>query len=81
MQCANPNRIAVRFARFDATRNIVVIDPARVLAKANVDTNVPETPAGCMSFPNDADCLTVMPAMGLPYGGQPAAAQELLSVR
>ncbi|WP_296576150.1 MbnP family copper-binding protein [Phreatobacter sp.] len=80
-QCTHSNRIAVRFARFDAARNVVVIDPARVLAKANVDTNAPETPAGCMSFPNDADCLTVMAAMGLAYGGQPAAAQELLSVR
>ncbi|MCZ8321024.1 MAG: metallo-mystery pair system four-Cys motif protein [Novosphingobium sp.] len=80
-QCANANRIAVRFARFDAGRNVVVVDPARVLAKANVDANAPESPAGCMSFPNDPDCMTVMPAMGLSYGGQPAGPQELLSIR
>jgi uncharacterized repeat protein (TIGR04052 family) len=80
-ECANPNRVAIRFDRFDPATNVVVIDPAPVLAKANLDVNAPDTSPGCMSFPGDADCLTVMTRLGLAYGDVPAAAQQLVSMR
>ncbi len=79
--CANPNRMTIRLERFNPAANVVVVDAAPVLAAANVDTNAPETSPGCMSFPNDPDCLTVMPRLGLPYGGQPAQAQTMFRAR
>jgi uncharacterized repeat protein (TIGR04052 family) len=80
-ECANPNRVAVRFDRFDPAANVVVIDPAAVLEAANVDANAPETSPGCMSFPGDADCLTVMTRLGLAYGDVAPGAQQLVSMR
>lgn len=79
--CANPNLVAVRFDRFDPATNVVVIDPAPVLAGANVDVNAPETSPGCMSFPGDPDCLPVMTRLGLAYDGVAAGAQQLVSMR
>lgn len=81
-ECANPNRVAVAFERFDAARQTVVADIGAVLAGANVDVNTPNTSPGCMSFPGDADCLPVMGALGLAYGGLAAPGpQRLFSVR
>lgn len=79
--CANPNRISVIFPEFDATTNVVVIDPAPVVAEADLTINTPETAPGCMSFPGDADCVTVMPKLGLPFDGAPAGVQFLATVR
>lgn len=77
-ECANPNRIAVRFDMFMAGMDgmdTVVLDPAPVLAGANVDENAKDTAPGCMSFPGDADCPAVMSALGLAYDGAPAGTQ------
>ena len=79
--CANPNRMKVTFDAFDLNKNVVVIDPAPVVAQANLRVNASGTSPGCMSFPNDADCDTVMPKLGLPYGSMPAAQQVLLSIQ
>ncbi len=79
--CANPNRVTVTFPGFDPTTSTVVIDPAPVVADADLRVNAPDTSPGCMSFPGDADCTTVMSRLGLPYGDLPAGAQQLLSVR
>lgn len=80
-ECANPNRIAVRLDGFRPGTDMVVIDPAPVLAAADVDANAPGTAAGCMSFPKDADCLTVMERLGLPYMDRPAGTQVLVRLR
>ena len=81
-ECANPNRVAVAFDRFDATKQTVVADIGAVLAAANVDVNAPNTSPGCMSFPGDADCPPVMGALGLAYGGAAAPGpQRLFSIR
>ena len=83
-ECANPNRVAVRLDGFMpgmAGMDTVVIDPAPVLAGANVDVNAPESAPGCMSFPKDADCPPVMSALGLPYEGvAPAGGQQLVTL-
>lgn len=79
--CKNPNRIPVAFAAFDPAKDVVVIDPAKALAEANVDINAPETSPGCMSFPKDADCVSVMPKLGLAYDGVPAGEQTLVTMR
>lgn len=81
-ECGNPNRVAVRFDRFDAATQTVVADIGSVLAGANVDVNAPGTSPGCMSFLNDADCPPVMGALGLPYGNVAAPGpQRFFSVR
>ncbi|MFV0244525.1 MAG: MbnP family copper-binding protein [Qingshengfaniella sp.] len=79
--CANPNRLPVLFTAFDPDTSVVVIDPAPVVAEADLRVNAPNTSPGCMSFPGDADCVTVMEKLGLPYDGLSAGAQQLVSVR
>ncbi|WP_235962435.1 MbnP family copper-binding protein [Jannaschia marina] len=79
--CANPNRPTITLTGFDPDTGSVVIDPAPVVAGADLTVNAPETAAGCMSFPDDPDCTTVMPKFGLPYMGAPAEAQILISGR
>lgn len=79
--CANENRMAIRLEGFDPSANTVVIDPAPVLAEADLTVNAPETSPGCMSFPKDADCMTVMGKLGLPYMDVPAGTQSLISMR
>ena len=79
--CKNPNYLPVSFAAFDPATNVVVIDPANVVAEADMTVNAAETSPGCMSFPDDADCTTVMTKLGLPYGDIPAGVQQLVSMR
>lgn len=79
--CANPNLVNVVFADFDPATNVVVFDPAPVVADADMTVNAPETAPGCMAFPGDADCVTVMPKLGLPYDGHPAGTQVFATVR
>ena len=79
--CANPNRIAIRLDGFDPAVNTVVIDPAAVVAEADLTVNAPDTSPGCMAFLKDADCLTVMTRLGLPYMEVPAGTQSLVTMR
>jgi uncharacterized repeat protein (TIGR04052 family) len=79
--CANPNNLSVTFAEFDPASNVVVIDPAPVVAEADLRINAADTSPGCMSFPGDADCLTVMEKLGMPYEDILAGPQQLVSVR
>ena len=62
--CANPNVMQVTFDNFDPASQIVVIDPAPVIASADLTVNTPDTSPGCMSFPNDPDCNSVPPRRG-----------------
>ncbi len=75
--CRSPNRVVVELRGFDPRRAAVVVDPAPVLAGADLSRNTPGTPPGCMSFPGDPECRTLLPALGLPYDGAAAGAQRL----
>ncbi len=79
--CANPNRTTVTFADFNLSNNVVVIDPAAVLAGADLRVNAPDTAPGCMSSLGDRDCLTVMARLGVPYADLPAGEQLLAKVQ
>ncbi|MCA0302784.1 MAG: metallo-mystery pair system four-Cys motif protein [Proteobacteria bacterium] len=68
--CANPNRPVIEFASFDPARDVVVADLGAVLEGVDVDTNQAESPAGCMSTPNDGDCNPLMRNFGLTFAGQ-----------
>jgi uncharacterized repeat protein (TIGR04052 family) len=78
--CQNPNLVVINLPSFDVTRNIVVADIAPVLAKSNVDINTTGTSPGCMSFLGDADCVAILPALGLPYMEHKAGQQQLFRV-
>ena len=45
------------------------------LEDSNVDTNQPNTAAGCMSAKDDADCGPLFSNFGLPFAGKPAGTQ------
>ena len=79
--CTNPNRMEILLPDFDPARNVIVFDPAPVLASTDVTVNTPDTSPGCMSFPNDPECNTVMPRLGFDYGGQKAQPQSFVRVR
>jgi uncharacterized repeat protein (TIGR04052 family) len=51
--CANSNRMNISFDNFDPKKDTIIIDPAPVVAEADLSTNAPKTSPGCMSFPND----------------------------
>lgn len=79
--CAKPNTIQVQFDAFDPATDTVVIDPAAVVAQADLRVNAPDTSPGCMSFPGDPDCNSVMSKLGLAYGDIPASEQALFMKR
>lgn len=79
--CANPNLMDVVLTDFDPVANTIVVDPAPVVAGADLRVNAPDTSPGCMSFPGDSDCTTVMGKLGFAYGDLPAGDQQLIHVR
>lgn len=79
--CANPNVMTVTLEGFDPAAQTIVIDPAPVLGTSDLTRNTPETSPGCMSFPNDPDCTTVLPKLGLPFNEAGAETQVLISAR
>lgn len=78
--CANPNRPTVEFPAFDPDKDVVIADLKSVLEGVDVDVNQAETPAGCMSTPNDGDCNPLMRNFGLTFAGQPGQ-QKFFRVR
>lgn len=79
--CANPNHMTVTFDKLDPANQTIVIDPAPVVAEVDLRKNTPDTSPGCMAFPNDPDCITVMPKLGLPFRDAPAGTQVLFTKR
>ncbi len=79
--CQNPNRLTVSLTGFDPLKTSVIADPAPLLTRSDLAKNAAGTPPGCMSFPGDADCGPVFPALGLPYGTAPAGQQQLFRAR
>lgn len=79
--CTSPNVMDVSLSGYKPGTSIVVADIARVLAGVDITFNTPATAPGCMSFPNDPECNTVLPKLGLAYGGNPATAQTLFTVK
>lgn len=79
--CANPNTMQIVLDGFDPASSVVVIDPAPVFAGSDLTTNTPDTSPGCMSFPNDPDCDTVLPRLGLDFNEFGAGTQQLVSMK
>lgn len=80
-ECANPNRATVVLEGFDPVQNIVVADLAALVANSNLATNQPDTAPGCMSSPDDEDCVGIMGALGLPFNGTSAPTQSFFKMK
>lgn len=76
--CANPNRVTVTLEDFDAEKNIVIADLAKLLEQSDLSTNEANTPNGCMSSPEDSDCLPIMESLSL--AGSQATEQNFFFV-
>jgi uncharacterized repeat protein (TIGR04052 family) len=79
--CRNANRMAIVLDGFEAARDVVVLDLAPALERNDLRRNTAGTPPGCMSFPNDPECRSVMPNLGLAYADAPAGAQRVFAAR
>lgn len=78
--CGNSNRLTVDLP-FDPSSDTVAIELGAFLQNANVEMNTEETPPGCMSAPEDPECVPVFAAAGLPYGGNAGGSQQIFSVK
>jgi uncharacterized repeat protein (TIGR04052 family) len=74
--CATPNRPTYRFGHFNASRQVVVLDLAALVADTDVTVNAPDTAPGCMSG-DDADCTAIMSHFGL---GGPSHVQSFVRI-
>ena len=75
--CSEPNRPEVDLAGFDPAHDMAVVDLAALLKDSNVDVNQENTPAGCMSGPEDLDCAPIFVNLGLPFDGKAARKQTV----
>lgn len=78
--CSNPNTATITLSEFDPNTNVVVVDLAALVAHTNLSVNQPNTAPGCMSEPNDRDCIGIMSALGIPFNGTPAVRQTFFRV-
>lgn len=66
VQCAIPNRGAIRLDNFDSRNHKVVVDLKTLLGGTNVTINQGGS-GGCMSQGTDLDCLHVFEALGIAW--------------
>lgn len=74
--CLHDNRSDIELSGFDPSSDALVVDLAGLLEGADLDSNVADTPEGCMSTPEDTDCEPIFHNLGLPYGGAPSPGQR-----
>ncbi len=65
--CARKNHPTVKLSGFNAQRDKLVVDLAKLWADSNIDQNTPDTIPGCMSGPNDPECEAVFARLGLDF--------------
>lgn len=79
--CSNPNRSTITLTDFDPNQNVIVADLAALVADTNLSSNQQNTAFGCMSEPNDRDCVGIMNALGLAFNGAAAQQQTFFRVK
>jgi uncharacterized repeat protein (TIGR04052 family) len=75
--CANPNRTQVDLVEWSGGRGSILMDLDSIFVGTDVQTNLPDTPPGCMSRPDDGDCGPIFERFGLPFMGSPASEQKV----
>jgi uncharacterized repeat protein (TIGR04052 family) len=68
--CLYPNRVTYPLDGYSATDGLVIADLAEVFALSNLATNTDGTAPGCMSEPEDPECQTLLPRLGLNDAGE-----------
>ncbi|PRQ08126.1 MbnP family copper-binding protein [Enhygromyxa salina] len=63
--CVRPNRLAVELPEFDWSAQTIVMDVGMLLEGVDVSQNTPMTAPGCMSAPDDPECMELFPKIGL----------------
>jgi hypothetical protein len=63
--CANPNRVQVMLEDFNPKDDVVIADLGELLAQSDLSTNQANTPNGCMSSPEDGDCMPILQNLNL----------------
>lgn len=66
--CTNPNRVNVLLEDFNPEKDVVIADLAELLTQSDLTTNQANTPNGCMSSPEDGDCLPILQNLSLSSG-------------
>ncbi|MDB9527617.1 metallo-mystery pair system four-Cys motif protein [Oscillatoria sp. CS-180] len=79
--CNNPNRAEVVMSNFDVAENVVITDLAALLADNDLTENDPDTPPGCMSSPEDSDCLGIMTNLGIPFAEEDSPEQTVFRMQ
>jgi len=67
--CVNPNRSSITLEDFNPDDNVVIADLAELLYEADLSKNQADTPAGCMSSPEDNDCSSIIQGLGMSFNG------------
>jgi hypothetical protein len=75
--CVNPNRTQVDLVEWSGGRGSVLMDLDSIFVGTDVQTNLPDTPPGCMSRPDDGDCGPIFERFGLPFMGSAASEQKV----
>lgn len=78
--CANPNRAKIVLEDFNPEDNVVIADLAELLSQTDLTSNQANTPTGCMSSPDDRDCLGIMENLGLSSQNAASTEQKLFWV-
>lgn len=78
--CTNPNLATVILTEFDPEKNTVVADLGTLVNSTNLSQNQPKTAPGCMSEPDDKDCMSIMMNLGLPFKDKQATNQTFFRV-
>lgn len=78
--CANANRAKVVLEDFDPEDNLVIADLGELLAQSNLTSNQANTPNGCMSSPEDSDCMPIMQNLNLSSSNTGESAQYFFFV-
>jgi uncharacterized repeat protein (TIGR04052 family) len=78
--CDYPNRATVVLKNFDPAQQIVVANLASLVKNTNLSQNQPQTAPGCMSEPNDKDCIGIMEKLGLPFMNQSGSSPTFFTV-
>lgn len=80
-ECSNPNRSDVVLENFDPESNVVVADLANLLSQTDLASNQPDTATGCMSSPEDMDCMPIFNNLGLSFNDKTAETPTFFRVR
>lgn len=78
--CLNPNRADIVLSEVDPATDTIAVDLAALVQSNDLSANVPNTPPGCMSAPEDGDCMGIMHNLGLGFDGEPSSGQTVFRV-